>query len=163
MKTNDNLKTAFEGECKAHMKYNAFARAAKKEGHAQIAKLFRAIAEAEKIHALNHFAVMGESGKVEQNTTSAIDAETYEFTQMYPAFIRQAEQDSQSRAAMSFRGAATVEKIHGGLLNDALASPGRSKDEDYYVCSICGNTVRGAMPDKCSVCSAGSDKFKFVE
>ncbi|MEE8417497.1 MAG: rubrerythrin family protein [candidate division Zixibacteria bacterium] len=163
MKTDDNLKVAFEGECKAYMKYNAFARAAEKEGQGQIAKLFRALAEAEKVHALNHFAVMGESGKVEQNTTSAIDGETYEFTQMYPAFIRQAEQDSHSRAAASFRGASAVEKIHGGLLSDALASLGRSKEEDYYVCTICGNTVRGAMPDKCAVCRATSDKFRFVE
>lgn len=163
MKTDDNLKAALEGESKAYMKYIAFARAAEKEGLGQIAKLFRALAEAEKVHALNHFAVMGESGRVEQNTTSAIDSETYEFTQMYPAFIRQAEHDSNARAAASFRGASAVEKIHSSLLSDALASIGRSKEVDYYVCTICGNTVRGAMPDKCAVCGAASDKFRFVE
>ena len=163
MKTDDNLKAALEGECKAYMKYIAFARAAEKEGHGQIAKLFRALAEAEKVHALNHFAVMGESGGVEQNTTSAIDSETYEFTQMYPAFIRQADQDSHARAAASFSGASAVEKIHSGLLSDALASLGRSKEEDYYVCTVCGTTVRGAMPVKCTVCSAAGDKFRFVE
>ncbi len=163
MKTDDNLQAAFEGECKAYMKYIAFARAAEKERHGQVAKLFRALAEAEKVHALNHFAVMGESGGVEQNTTSAIDSETYEFTQMYPAFIRQADQDSNPRAAASFRGASTVEKIHSSLLSDSLASLGRSKEEDYYVCTICGNTVRGAMPDKCAVCGTASEKFRFVE
>lgn len=163
MKTDDNLKVAFEGECKAYMKYNAFARVAEKERQGQIAKLFRALAEAEKIHALNHFTVMGESGKVEQNTTSAIDSETYEFTQMYPAFIRQAEQDSHSRAAASFKGASAVEKIHSGLLSDALASLGRSKERDYYVCTVCGNTVAGELPDRCTVCRATSDKFRFVE
>lgn len=163
MKTDDNLKTAFEGECRAYMKYNAFARAAENEGQRQIAKLFRAMAEAEKIHALNHLAVMEESGGIEQNITSAIDSETYEFTQMYPVFIRQAGQDSHSRAAMSFRGAATVEKIHSGLLNDALGSLDRNQEEDYYVCTVCGNTVAGMMPDKCSVCGVASDKFKFVE
>lgn len=161
--TDDNLKAAFEGECKAYMKYIAFARAAEKEGQKQIAKLFRAIAEAEKVHALNHFAIMGESGSVEQNTTSAIDAETYEFTQMYPAFIRQADQDSNARAAASFRGASAVEKIHSSLLSDVLASLGRSKEEDYYVCTICGNTVRGAMPGRCAVCSAAGEKFRFIE
>ncbi len=163
MKTDDNLKAAFEGECKAYMKYIAFAKAAENEGQGQIAKLFRAIAEAEKVHALNHFAIMGESGSVEQNTTSAIDAETYEFTQMYPAFIRQAEHDSHARAEASFKGASAVEKIHSGLLSDSLASPGRSKEEDYYVCTICGNTVPGAIPGKCAVCGTASDKFRFVE
>ena len=163
MKTDDNLKTAFEEECKAYMKYIAYARAAENEGQKQIAKLLTAIAEAEKIHALNHFAIIGGSGSAEQNTTSAIDSETYEFTQMYPAFMRQAEQDSNSRAAASFRGASTVEKIHSGLLNDALKSLGRNKDEDYYVCTVCGNTVPGGLPDKCTVCGAANDKFRFVE
>jgi rubrerythrin len=163
VKTDDNLKAAFEGECKAYMKYLAFAGAAEKEGQRQIAKLFRALAEAEKVHALNHFAIMGEARGVEQNATSAVDSETYEFTQMYPAFIKQAEQDSHSRAAASFRGASAVEKIHSGLLNNALSSIGRSREEDYYVCTVCGNTVPGTMPDKCSVCGAASDKFKFVE
>ncbi len=163
MKTNDNLKTAFEGECKAYMKYIAFARAAENKGRGRIAKLFRAIAEAEKIHALNHFVVMGGSSSVEQNISSAIDSETYEFTQMYPAFIQQAEQDSNSRAAASFRGASAVEKIHNGLLNDALGSLGRNREEDYYVCTACGNTVPGGLPDKCTVCGAASDRFRFVE
>ena len=163
MKTDDNLTAAFEGECRAYMKYLAFARAAENEGQRQIAKLFRAISEAERIHALNHFAVMEESGNIEQNTASAIDAETYEFTQMYPAFIRQAEHDSDSRAAASFRGASAVEKIHNTLLSDALKSLGRGKEEDYYVCTVCGNTVRGALPGKCTVCGAANDKFRFVE
>ncbi len=163
MKTDDNLAAAFEGECTAYMKYMAYAAAAEKEGQIQIAKLFRAIAAAERIHALNHFAVMGESGSVEQNATSAIDSETYEFTQMYPAFIRQADQDSQARAAASFKGASAVEKIHSNLLSHALRSLGRSKEEDYYVCTVCGNTVRGSLPDKCAVCRAGSEKFNFVE
>ncbi len=163
MKTDDNLKAAFEGECKAYMKYMAYSKAAEKEGQKQIARLFRAIAEAERIHALSHFAVMEGSGSVEQNTTSAIDSETYEFTQMYPAFIRQADQDSQARAAASFRGASAVEKIHSNLLSHALRSLGRSKEEDYYVCTVCGNTVRGTLPGKCAVCSAGSEKFNFVE
>jgi rubrerythrin len=163
VKTDDNLMAAFKGECNAYMKYIAYARAAENEGQGQIAKLFRAIAEAERIHALNHFAIMGGSSGTEQDLSSAIDSEAYEFTQMYPAFIQQADQDANSRAAASFRGASAVEKIHNALLSNALKSLGRNKEEDYYICTICGNTVAGELPDKCTVCGAASDKFRFVE
>jgi rubrerythrin len=161
--TEQNLKTAFMGESQAYMKYSAFAAKAEKEGHRQVARLFRAIAEAEKVHALNHFAVMGGSGDTSSNITSAIDGETYEFTQMYPGFIEQAEQEESSRAAASFRAASAVEKIHSNLYNKALKNLDRNKEEDYYVCSVCGNTVAGAIPDKCEVCGAAAGKFRFVE
>lgn len=163
MKTDDNLKAAFAGESQAYMRYLGFARAAEREGNKQVARLFRALAEAEKIHALNHLAVMGEVGKTEHNLSGGIDGETYEFTQMYPSFIAQAERDGNSRAALSFRGASTVEKIHGNLLKDALNNLGREKETAYYVCSVCGNTVAGDAPDKCPVCGAAREKSRLVE
>jgi rubrerythrin len=163
VRTKGNLLTAFQGESQAYMKYSAYAARAEKEGHRQVARLFRAVAEAEKVHALNHFAVLEASGDTSANITAAIDGETHEFTQMYPGFIDQAEQEESSRAAASFRAASAVEKIHSNLYNNALRNLGRNKEEDYYVCSVCGNTVAGGIPDKCEVCGGAADRFRYVE
>ena len=163
MKTEENLKTAFQGESQAYMKYSSFAARAEQEGHHQVARLFRAVAEAEKVHALNHLAVMEDSGETSTNITAAIDGETYEFTQMYPAFIEQAEQEGSNRAASSFKSASAVEKIHNNLYDRALKNLGRNREEDYYVCSVCGNTVAEGIPDRCEVCGAAADKFRYVE
>ena len=163
MDTRENLMAAFEGECKAHFKYLAFARIAEKEGHREIARLFRAVAEAEAIHAMTHLEVLGEAGNTEQNLLSAIDGETYEFTQMYPAFIEQSEKEANTRATISFRNASEVEKVHNGLYNNALENLGKNKDTEYHVCEICGNTVAGNAPDKCPVCGASIDKFRIIK
>ncbi len=163
MKITDNLKAAFEGESKAYFRYLAFSRAAEKEGKAEIARLFRAVAQAEAIHALNHFEVLGEAHNSEQNLMAAIDGETYEFTQMYPAFIEQAEKEGDPRAANSFRSAMKVEKIHGGLFNKAMENLDSEVKTTYHICSICGNTIEGELPGKCAVCGAAADKFKTAE
>ena len=163
MSTRENLMAAFEGECKAHFKYLAFARIAEKEGHREVARLFRAVAEAEAIHALAHFEVSGEAGDTEKNLIAAIDGETYEFTQMYPAFIEQSEKEANTRATISFKNASEVEKVHNGLYNNALDKLGKNKDTEYHVCEICGNTVAGNAPDKCPVCGASIDKFKIIK
>ncbi len=162
MSTDDNLNTAFSGESKAHMKYLANAAAAEKEGNKQVAKLFRALAEAERVHAQSHLAVMGEVGNSEHNLTSAIDGETYEYTQMYPAFLAQAEKDGNPRAVMSFRNAMAAEKVHGNLLSRLLEQLGQEKESDYFVCSVCGHTVAGNAPDRCPHCGASSEKFKQI-
>lgn len=163
MDTEKNLMTAFEGECKAHFKYLAFARQAEEEGKTDIARLFRAVAEAEAVHAMNHFRVMGGIGDTEKNLLAAIDGETYEFTQMYPGFIEQAENEGNSRATISFKHASQVEKIHNNLYNKALENIGRNRETEYHVCEICGNTVTGNAPEKCRVCGAGIDKFKLLK
>lgn len=162
MSTKENLMAAFEGECKAHMKYLAYAGIAEKEGHTEVARLFRAVAEAEAIHALSHFEVMGEAGDTEKNLMSAIDGETYEFTQMYPAFIDAADKESEGRAKISFRHASDVEKVHNALYSDALEKLGRNKETEYHICEVCGNTVAGDPPEKCPVCGANIDKFKLI-
>ncbi len=163
MNTKENLMAAFEGECKAHFKYLAFAGIAEKEGHREVARLFRAVAEAEAIHALSHFNIMGEAEDTEKNLMAAIDGETYEFTQMYPAFIEQSEKEGNTRATISFRNASEVEKVHNGLYNNAFGNLGKNKETEYHVCEICGNTVAGNAPDKCPVCGASIDKFKIVK
>jgi rubrerythrin len=161
--TEKNLMTAFGGECKAHLKYLAFARQAEEEGKIDIARLFRAVAEAEAIHAMNHLKVMGGIDDTEKNLLAAIDGETYEFTQMYPYFIEQAEQEGNTRATISFKHASEVEKIHNNLYNNALKNIGRNRDTEYHVCEICGNTVTGNAPEKCRVCGAGIDKFRLLK
>ena len=153
---------AFEGESKAYFRYLAFAKIAEKEGHGEVARLFRAVAEAEAIHALNHFEVMGDAGDTEKNLMSAIDGETYEFTQMYPAFIESADKEGENRAKISFRHASEVEKVHNALYNDTLQKLGRNKETEYHICEICGNTVAGNPPEKCPICGAAIDKFKLL-
>ena len=163
METADNLKEAFAGESQAYISYHAYAIAAEKEGHKQIARLFRAVAEAEKIHALAHFAVMGKSTTADNNLKAAIEGETYEFTQMYPAFIDRAKSESNKRAEKSFGNASAVEKIHSELYKEALDNLGKNEETHYYVCSICGNTHAGDAPDKCGICGVSGDKFIRIE
>ena len=163
MATGENLKEAFAGESKAYMKYLAYASRAEKEGHRRAARLFKALAEAELIHAQNHFKVMNEIGPSEKNISCAIDGETYEFTQMYPEYIRQAELDSQAPAALGFKRASAAEKIHAALLADVLTSLGQGGDGDYYVCPVCGHTFFEKSPHKCPTCGATRDKFKVIK
>jgi rubrerythrin len=158
--TNDNLKTAFMGESKAHMKYLAFAAIAEKEGNRQVARLFRALAESEMVHAQSHLLTMGEVGRTDDNISSAIDGETYEFTQMYPSFINQAEKEGNQRAAMSFRNAMASEKVHASLLSAFLDHTGQAGD--YYVCSVCGYVSAAEAPDKCPTCGTTGQKFKQI-
>ena len=164
MTTQDNLKEAFAGESQANRKYLAFAEKADQEGHRQVAKLFRAAAAAETVHALNHLRVMGGVGKTSDNLKSAISGETAEFRDMYPRFIEQAKKEKACDAViLSFDVANKVEKIHANLYKKALDNLGRNDEVDYYVCSICGNTVENSAPEKCPICNAPQEMFKRIE
>jgi len=164
--TQENLKAAFAGESQANRRYLFFAERVEEEGHPQIARLFRAVAEAETVHARNHFGVMGGIGSTKDNLEVAIEGEHYEFTKMYPAFIEQAKSEGNEGAETSFDYANKVEKIHHGLYQKALKvlEAGQSlRDEPYFVCQGCGYTVAGEVPDKCPICGAPRSKFKRVE
>ncbi len=164
MTTQDNLKEAFAGESQANRTYLAFAEKADQEGHKQVAKLFRAAAAAETVHALNHLRVMGGVGSTADNLKSAIAGETTEFMEMYPKFIEQAKKEKASDAAvLSFDVANKVEKLHAGLYKQALDNLGKNKETDYYVCSICGNTVENSAPQKCPICNAPKEMFKKID
>jgi rubrerythrin len=164
MTTMDNLKEAFSGESQANRKYLAFAEKAEQEGYKQVAKLFRAAAHAETVHALNHLRVMGAVGKTTDNLRNAIEGETAEFREMYPKFIEQAKKEKASDAAiLSFDVANKVEKIHAGLYKNALDNLGKNKEVDYYVCSICGNTVEESAPERCPICNAPKEMFKRID
>lgn len=164
--TEKNLEEAFAGESQASRRYQYFADKADSEGHPQIARLFRAAVEAETIHARNHLKVLGGINSTQENLKEAISGEEYEYTKMYPTFIKEAKEAGQKRAEMSFNYANAVEKIHHDLYQKALESleAGQEpKAEPYYVCSVCGNTVAGEAPERCPICGAPRSKFKKVE
>ncbi|MBM4400347.1 MAG: rubrerythrin family protein [Crenarchaeota archaeon] len=161
-KTDENLKTAFAGESQANRRYLAFARKAEEEGFTQAAKLFKAAAEAETVHALNHLRIIGETKSTLENLNTAVSGETFEFKEMYPGYIAAAKQEGNKQAAWSFDVANKVEQIHAKLFTkaiEALKNKKTLKQEDYYVCGVCGNTVEGTPPDKCSICGAPKENF----
>ena len=164
--TQENLQAAFGGESQANRRYLFFADKSEGEGHPQIAKLFRAVAEAETVHARNHLKTMGGIKSTKDNLEVAIGGEYYEFTKMYPGFIEQAKAEKNEDAEISFTWANKVEKIHHGLYQKALESleaGQKLKDEPYFVCQGCGYTVGGEAPEKCPVCGAPRNMFKRVE
>jgi len=164
--TQDNLQEAFAGESQANRRYLFFADKADKEGYSQVARLFRAAAESETVHARNHFNAMDGIGSTGDNLTAAAMGEHYEFTRMYPPMIAQAEEDNNKRAKVTFEFANEVEKVHHGYFEAALKSVNAGeqlKDEPYYVCPVCGYTAADEAPDKCPVCGAPRDRFKKVE
>jgi rubrerythrin len=165
MSTQQNLEAAFAGESQANRLYLAFAAKAAAEGHPQIAKLFRAAAEAETVHAHAHLRVMNGVADTKANLQVAIDGEGHEFKEMYPQFIGEAESEGNRAAVISFRNAMAVEKIHFDLYGKALAALTSTQDlsaASIHVCEICGNTVEGSAPDKCPICGAPKAKFKEV-
>jgi rubrerythrin len=141
----------------------AFAKQAEKEGYPQVAKLFRAAAAAETVHAHAHFRAMGGIGKTEENLKAAISGETFEFKEMYPAMIETANKEGDKTAARSLSYANDVEKIHAGLYKKALDNLGSSEAVDYYVCSVCGYTCEKEPPGKCPVCGSKATAFSKVE
>ncbi len=164
-KTQDNLKAAFAGESQASRKYTYFAEKADAEGQPQVARLFRAAAEAETVHARNHLNALAGICTTTDNLKAAISGEHYEFSQMYPPFIKQAESDKDGRAERSFNHANKVEEIHHTLYEQALSFLTRLEkppEGDYYVCPICGNTVFGEAPGVCPICAAPGKTFKKI-
>jgi rubrerythrin len=162
-KTEQNLKTAFAGESQANRKYLAFAKQAEEEGFPQVAKLFRAAAEAETVHAHNHLRVLGGIRSTRDNLMEAIGGESYEFTDMYPAMIAAAEAEGSTDALRSFQDANAVERIHAGLYQKALESLGKGEEGfAYYVCPVCGNTVERGAPDTCPICGTKGSLFMRI-
>ena len=165
-KTKDNLGSAFTGESKANRKYLFFAEKAEEEGLKRIARLFRASAEAETVHARNHLSVMQGIKSTKENLLTAINGEKHEFTDMYPTFIKQAEMEGEKRASKSFNLANRVEQIHHDLYQDAIQKLEKSEVMElnpFYVCQYCGNTVEGEAPNICPICGVPRRMFKLVD
>lgn len=162
-KSYDDLMAAFAGESQANRKYLAFAQKADQDGFTQVAKLFRAAAHAETVHAFNHFKAAGEVKSTEENLKAAIEGEHYENAEMYPAFIKDAEAEGETKALRSFNWANEVEKVHEMLYKDALETLGKTGETyDYYICPVCGYTHARTAPEKCPVCGALGSKFEKV-
>ncbi len=160
MSTENNLKTAFAGESQANRKYLAFAAKADQEGYPAAAKLFRAAAEAETIHAINELKALGMVKSTAENLQAAIKGETYEFTEMYPGFIEKAEAEGNSQAKMIFHAASEAEKVHAELYSKALAALEKKENAEYYLCPVCGYIHEAKAPEKCPICGTNGSAFK---
>jgi rubrerythrin len=166
MSTVENLWAAFAGESQANRKYLAFAAQADKDGLPQVAKLFRAAAEAETIHAHAHLRALEGIKSTAENLQAAIEGERHEYQQMYPEFLEGAQGENHKRAEISFKNALAVEEVHHGLYGRALEAVQAGKDiseAPVRVCSVCGHTIYGDAPDKCPVCGAPGSRFFEVD
>ena len=158
-KTEKNLLQAFAGESQANRRYLAFSKQAEKEGYKQVARLFRAAAEAETVHAHNHLRALGVVKTTAENLKEAISGETHEFKTMYPAMIHDAQAEDQKAAERSFNHANEVEKEHAALYERALNDLDTLEAVDYFVCSVCGYVSEKEPPEKCPVCGSKSTVF----
>jgi rubrerythrin len=162
-KVYDDLMAAFAGESQANRKYLAYAKKADDEGFSQAARLFRAVAHAETIHAHNHLRRAGEIHSTAENLKAAAEGEHYESTEMYPAFMKDAEEASDKAAFNSFHWANEAEKVHEVLYKEMLDSLSKEgEDYDYYICPVCGYTEKRGAPEKCPVCNAPGSRFERI-
>lgn len=165
MSTNENLQEAFSGESQANRKYLAFALQAERDGFPQVARLFRSAAEAETVHAIAHFRVLGGIGSTKENLANAVEGEGYEFKEMYPSFLSQARDEGNRPAEFSFRNALAVEEVHYDLFSRAMKAVESGQDipaVPIYVCPVCGNTVEGEVPETCPVCHVKGEKYREI-
>ena len=163
-KTQGNVYEAFVGEAKAHHRLLAFARKADEEGYEQVAKLFRAVAAAEGVHAERHLRLMGEAvvKSTEENLQFSFESETAVNEVYYPQFIQDAESEEERVAALTFSQARDVEEGHAALYKGALGAMLRDESHDYYVCGVCGYVAEREAPDQCPICKAEREKFRLV-
>lgn len=162
--TKDNLKQSFAGESQAYQKYRAFAKRAEKDGLPNIAKLFRTTAEAERIHAEGHLGALEGVGSTVDNLQAAIDGETYEFKEMYPPMLAQAESEG-SKAKRMFGFAVKAEEVHAVLYKLAIEAAKKGQDlaaTEFYLCPVCGHVEFGKPPEACPICGVKGDRYVTV-
>jgi len=157
-KVIDYLMEAFAGESQANRKYLAYAKKAEKEGKLNAAKLFRATADAETLHSLRLFEVAGKIGSTADNLKDGIAGETYEYKEMYPAFVKEAEAVGNKAALTAFTFAMKAEEVHAKLYQDALENLDQTEEVFYYLCPVCGN-IEKSVPEKCSICGVPGERF----
>jgi len=161
--TQANLNSAYSGESMAHMRYVIYGDIAESEGKPNIARLFRSIAFAERVHASNHYRELGAINSSVQNLQVAIEGETYEVEDMYPAYRAVAELQGEKGAQRSTDWAWQAERIHAALYQRAKQEAEASRDMDLgpmFICEVCGHTVEGKAPDSCPICQASRDRFR---
>lgn len=161
-KSEKNLNDAFAGESQAHMKYMAFGEKAERENFPNVARLFRANSYAEQIHATNHLRTLSEIKTTTENLQAAIEGETYEVNEMYPAFIHDAQQEQEPAAERMSVWAKAAEEVHASLYKKAKEAVVKGQDvdlEQIHVCQVCGFTMEGEAPELCPVCGSPRNKF----
>ncbi len=161
-KTLENLKTAFAGESQANRKYLAFAHKAEQEKMPYAARIFRAAADAETIHAHAHLRAMKGIGSTEENLKAAISGEEYEFTEMYPGMIKEAAAEGEKSAERSMELANKAEQVHAEMFKKALANPGQAAPK-IFVCQVCGHVAEDHAPENCPICGAKAQVYKEIE
>lgn len=161
-KTEENLYTAFVGEAKASLRLLGYAEQAEKEGYRQMSRLFRAISSAEKVHALRHLRQLKVIATTEENLRASFEREASISENVYPQFIRQAEEEGQRAAVIGFSHARDAESFHAKLYKQALEHMLQERESDYFVCQVCGYVSDGKVPEVCPVCGAGPEKFERV-
>jgi rubrerythrin len=163
-KSEQFLKEAFAGESQANRKYLAFSAKADQEGFPQVARLFRAAADAETVHAHNHLRALNGIKSTKENLQEAVAGETHEFKKMYPEMIEGAKAEGNKTAERTFNFANEVEKIHAQLYQRLLDSLGKPHDNySYYVCPVCGYTAEKEAPGTCPVCGTKGSAFKKID
>ncbi|GAB4345750.1 MAG: rubrerythrin family protein [Candidatus Abyssubacteria bacterium] len=159
-----HLKEAFAGESKAHVRNLAFAQKAELDGFPQIAMLFRAVAEAERIHAAEYLKYLeGVIGETEDNLQRAFENEIRANVDIYPPLIKEAFSLKRDDVAWSFSRARDVEERHAVLYKEALSAMVSEENPEYYVCGVCGYVFNREVPDSCPVCRAAKQNFKRIE
>ncbi len=175
--TAANLRSAFGGESMAHMRYKIWAAKAEKDGFPNVARLFRAISSAEQVHATNHFTELRNEagaflvpsmagfglGATSENLQGAIEGEMFEITEMYPVYKETAKFQAEQGAEVSFHYALSAEKIHAAMYKKAKEAVDAGKDVELgpvQICSVCGYTVEGKIPDKCPICGSPGEEFQ---
>jgi len=162
VKTKENLMAAFAGESQANRKYLSFSKKAKKDGFANVSRIFAAVAEAETIHALKHFEIAGKIGSTLENLKAASEGEEYEFTEMYPEFIETAKEEGQDQALQTLEYANEAEKVHGGIFKDLVKMVAEGKDAEVgevHLCPVCGWVGFEPIPDQCPICNTAKKVF----
>ena len=162
-RTHENLKEAFAGESMANRKYLAFARQADAEGYPQVAKLFRAAAEAETIHAFDHMKALGMVRSTEENLKAAVEGETYEFTKMYPEFIVDAKNEDEGSIAKKLELVGKDEEVHAGLYKKALEGIASQETRELFLCTVCGHIAEGDAPESCPICGARKQAYRKID
>ena len=160
-KTLNNLRVGFSAESQAHLRNLVFAMKADQEGYPQVARLFRANAEAESVHAFNHLRLLGGVSDTQDNLVSAFERENLA-AGTYPQFIREANEEGNASVATVLGYSRDVEKGHAKLYRKAQAHMMAEEETEYYVCQVCGHVSDGVLPDVCPVCGAPGEKFRKV-
>jgi len=162
-KSEENLKTAFVGEAKACLRLLGYAEKAEQEGYTQMARLFRAISAAEKIHALKHLKLLKDIKSTEENLKASFESEMSVSENVYPGFIQVAEEEGNKAAQISFSHARDAEEVHAKLYKNAIDHMIEERETSYHVCQVCGYVVDGQPPDNCPVCNAPREKFTKID